>query len=154
MIFVDDEIGSGATFRACMDLLFAMDAELRLPLCVFVVAEDLWFQPPSLTDIEIRFRPFGRREEGLSMTSRLIPPDFEREVRRILAPQEARSLLWKRATNILMDLPVKELTETGPRWTYKYRDEVAARLPELSDRQADFGSYLDDLIRRALDEVG
>ena len=76
VIFVDDEIGSGATFRACMDLIFAMDAKLRLPLSVFVVAEALWFQPPRLDDINLRFRPFGRRQEGLSMTSRLIPPRF------------------------------------------------------------------------------
>lgn len=154
VLFVDDEIGSGGTFRACMDLLFSMRVCLDLPLRVLVVAEDLSFRPPGLSDADVEFKPFGRREEGISMTSRLIPPEFERQVRRILAPQETQSLFWKRATNVLLDLPVKELTDRGPRWTYRFRDVVASRLPTIHAERAAFSACLDRLARAALARAG
>ena len=152
ILFVDDEIGSGVTAKASLDVVLKATTPSQRPgrLTYVIAAENSDFNWSCETPgVDVRFVPWARKTEGVfSVISHIIPPAIEAHLEGL--PRDPDSSPTKYRMNLLLGLPVKQLTEAGPRFTYGYNQIAQREVEELPALKREFRAYLQDLIAETI----
>jgi len=149
VLFVDDEIGSGSMAQAMLDLV--LDARERAEsFSYFILAESHGFSADKIHGANVVFSPFSQKHEGLwSLIVRLPSEEAMRALSTVIPERENT---YKYATNILLNLPVKELVSDEARFTSAYLEAAEREVANLSKLREDHTAYLKALIRSVLFE--
>ena len=154
ILFVDDEIGSGITAFASLDItLNSLTARQRAQNVTFtIVAEDHGFrQQQARENVDPRFYPYAHETTGVwSAISCIIPADLEDPLFSLHHDHEGSSSKFR--MNLLLDLPVKEFVGTRPEFTYRYSQLAEERVTNLPQLRQSFQRYLCGLIADHLGE--
>lgn len=149
ILFVDDEIGSGSTFKGIADLLERANQNVfGNKATVYILAEDHGWKPEEQTQFKIKFLPFASKNKGISNAiSYVIPNEFEHPIKTRYSDQEHGS---KERMNALMNLPIKTMVDGLPQWSDKWQKQLEKEIPQFRKLQKGFTDYLDNLLEEAL----
>lgn len=150
ILFVDDEIGQGEAMQVAISAVAKARGQHQLADHVTVLAEDHGFAADKieLPNTVVEFRPFSAYVGGIyNAIFWLIPSRFEEPIKQALRGKKVDS--DKYPMSILLNVPLKELANGYPIFSYRFHELVAARVPNLPALQKEFQDY----IRRVTNEI-
>lgn len=150
ILFVDDEIGRGEALQVAISAVQRAQKQYQLAYHVTVLAEDRGFAADKieLPNTVVEFQPFSAPVGGIyNAIFWLIPSRLEKPIKQALKDQKVDS--DKYPMSILLNVPLKELANGHPIFSYRFHELVASRVPNLPSLQKGFQDY----IRRVTNEI-
>lgn len=151
-LFVDDEIYRGFTALGTLGLINKALVQCNRPKLskYIIVAEGQGFKVPKDYP-EVRFVPYDQELEGYSNAIFFFTPsEFEDPI--AMALGEDTVFPFHCSTNVLLGVPVKEFNDGQPRFTDKFIKVVQERIPDFSEMQKRYKTFLTGEIKRCLSQ--
>ncbi|OGC56198.1 hypothetical protein A2797_00820 [candidate division WWE3 bacterium RIFCSPHIGHO2_01_FULL_48_15] len=154
ILFVDDEIGKGEAAKITLAIIKELQEQSRTLDCV-TLAEDAGFTTAKRRKIEkslatkIEFRPFSKHKDKLyNAIFWFIPPELEDSIQHAL--KELNIEGDKYPMSILLNTPIKKLSNGVPVFSYEMHKSVAQKVPNLNRLQKSFQVHVRGLVQEAL----
>ena len=146
MLFVDDEIGQARTLKGILALLYQARPDLfhNRPN-IYVVADDKGFDDNNVPQfVNVHYCPFANGATANNVIVRIVPKELDDPIKSIYTDSEYS---FKERMNALLNLPIKELNQGRPEWSYDFLNELNTKIRNFPQLQNSFDQYLRDIVR-------